>query len=420
MLKLKWVVILVFSFEVFAGVRPISFDQALQSILENDFSLKLSENNLERVKAHQLNAYAQFLPSLKVSAAQNRDNLFKERSKSVVGNLDLSLWKNGADVMGIKAQGYSKQSALEHVTTEGLNAESRATKILFDYLYRMQEIDIKRTQLEVRKELLNIAKDRYNRGLIPEHQVLSAEIDLENAESTLTFATIEFQKSKAELERSMGLSKEEEISFENRWPLESEIKGQKVKNILKKNADKSTRSDFQETLLATQISDLNVMQAKANFLPNVDFNAQRGKLISYGKTQYDTSFAITLTIPIFENLSDYTSYRESQYRSIQTKYELLAYEQKFETDFRSKKENLSTALERGEARENILKKGEKLFNLMKSHYRAGKLNYQDFALEQERFFSARLNYVQGLKDVHNALVDYCHSLGSPIKACLQN
>ncbi|HAZ12274.1 MAG: hypothetical protein A2X86_03465 [Bdellovibrionales bacterium GWA2_49_15] len=398
--------------------NTISFDQALQLILQNDFSLKSSEDNVERMKARQLGAFAQFLPNVTVSATQNRDSEFQDAGQTTAGTLDFSLWRNGVDLLGLKAQEFSKQSAVEHLTFENLNAESRATQSLFDYLWRIQEIEIKRTQVEVRQELFKITKARYAQGLIPEHQVLSSEVDLENAQSTLTFATLEFQEAKAELERSLGLlSGEREV--EQSWPYLKELKGLTMQSLLTLKPEKSGRPDFQEVFLAMQASDLNVMRAKGDFLPTIDFRAQRSKQMLYGTNQYETSFAFTVTIPIFERLSNYVSYRESEYQSFQARYQLLALDQKFEADFRAKHQSLTQALERHQAREDILKKGERLFNLMKGHYSAGKLNYQDFALEQERFFNSRLNYAQGLRDVHNSLVAYCHALGLSLKTCLK-
>ncbi|MBI2520656.1 MAG: TolC family protein [Bdellovibrio sp.] len=395
----------------------LTFEQALQMILRNDFSLKLSEDNLERMKARQLGAFAQFLPAVSVTATQNRDSSFQDSGQTMAGTIDFSLWRNGVDVLGLKAQEYSKRSAIEHVSAENLTAESRATRALFDYLWRIQEIEIKRTQVEVRQELLKITKTRYAQGLIPEHQVLSSEVDLENAESTLTFAELEFKDVKAELERSLGtLSEGREL--EQKWPFVRELNGSPMQALLTRRPDKGTRPDFQETYLAMQASDLNVLRAKGDFLPTIDFRAQRSKQTLYGLNQYDTSFAFTISIPIFERLSDYISYRESEYQSYQAKYQLLTLDQKFEADFRAKQQALTQGLARHQAREDILKKGEKLFNLMKGHYTAGKLSYKDLALEQERFFNSRLNYAQGLRDVHNALVAYCHSLGVSIKSCL--
>ena len=397
--------------------NTITFEQALQLILQNDFSLKLSENNLDRMKARQLGAFAQFLPTVSVAATQNRDSSFQDAGRTTVGTLDFSLWRNGVDVLGLKAQEFSKQSAVEHLSSENLSAEARATHALFDYLWRIQEIEIKRAQVEVRQELLKITKVRYGQGLIPEHQVLSSEVDLENSQSTLTFAELEFQDVKAELERSLGILAEGR-ELEQTWPFAKDLKGTALQTLLSRRADKSNRPDFQEMFFAMQASDLNVLRAKGDFLPTIDFRAQRSNQNVYGTSQYDTSFAFTVTIPIFERLSDYISYRESEYQSFQARYQLLLLDQKFDADFRAKHQTLTQALERQQARVDILKKGVKLFNLMKGHYSAGKLSYKDLALEQERFFNSRLNYVQGLRDVHNALVAYCHSLGQSLKSCL--
>ena len=80
--------------------NTITFEQALQLILQNDFSLKLSENNLDRMKARQLGAFAQFLPTVSVAATQNRDSSFQDAGRTTVGTLDFSLWRNGVDVLG--------------------------------------------------------------------------------------------------------------------------------------------------------------------------------------------------------------------------------------------------------------------------------------------------------------------------------
>ena len=401
---------------VTSGATPssLSFDQALQLILQNDFTLRLSENNLERMKARKLGAYAQFLPNVSVAATQNRDSGFQETDRTTTGIMDFSLWRNGVDVMGVRAQEFSKRSAEEQFSHENLNAEDRATQALFDYLWRQQDISIKRAQVEARQELLKITKTRYSQGLIPEDQILASEVDLENAQSTLTFSELELQDTRAELERSLpGLSQGQEL--ESTWPFVKILKGTTVQTLLARRPDKGDRPDFQELLFAMQASDLNVLRAKGNFLPTVDFRAQRSKQSIYGNNQYETSFAFTITIPLFERLSNYVSFRESEYQSYQAQYQMTALDQKFDADFKAKHQTLSHALERQQAREDILKKGEKLFNLMKAHYSAGKLSYKDLALEQERFFNSRLNYAQGLKDVHNALVAYCHALGQSLK-----
>ncbi len=431
--------IIFFSLILFIGAHAsehsnkniITFDEAFQKMMTNDFAKRLGNDNVDRVEAQKLEAYAQFLPSLYVRANSNRDTRFIESTRTFNTTAKLGLWRNGVDFLGIKEQKLNLESASSGATFENFRAETRVTKVLFEYIWRSQVLVIKRTIAEARRELVELTKSRYRQGLVPEPQVLAVELDSENAESQLTFTTQDLQDSRAEIERSLGPINSEDTYKENSalpqslnqtWPYLEFFSGQKIKELLGKASDKDLRPDYQKYRAASEASEIDVVRAKASFLPIIDFQVERNRLLysHYGinNSRYETTFALTLTAPLFENLNDYVVYKQSAYNRSAAQYQLLEFNQKFDADFRAKKLTLERGLERLKTREMILAKGERLFRVMKKNYQTGRLNYQELALEQERYFNSSLNYQQGLLELHNSLVDYCHALGFSLVGCL--
>jgi|GEM_PF-6257757 len=417
----------------------ISFRDAFSRMMDNDFGRRLGLDNVERVEALKWESYAQFLPSVTLSASNNRNNQFDPTTRLLNTTVNLGLWRNGVDYLGIRQQDHNMASAQSGSSMENLRAEKRTTKVLFDYLWRRQVLTVRRSIADARKEIVQLTKARFEQGLVPEQQVLAAELDLENAESQFTFALQDLQDSKVEIERSIGpmaldplaeayLHSKSEVekstlpALEQDWPYLTVFSSNKIKRLVEENPDKEARPDYQQLRRANEASELSVLRAKGSFLPVIDFQMQRNQTTfnATGRRFDETTYALTLTAPLFENLGDYVAYKQSAYNNLAARYQLLEFDQKFTADFSAKKLILERGLERMQAREQILKKGERLFKVMRAQYLNGRQNYQELALEQERFFNSSLNYQQGLLELHNALVDYCHALGRTVNRCLDN
>lgn len=267
-------------------------EQALAIALENNFGVKIANNNLEVAKNNTSILNNRYLPTISLnSGADYRNNnqslTFTDRETG-----------NDAEIAGdgIVTKSYNATLGLNYTIFDGLGRKYNYQQL--EETYNLTEVQaretIENTYLQLFtsyfqiarlsentnniKEALTISKKRlkratyqYEYGQSTKLELLNAEVDVNNDSITLINAKQQLSNAKRGLNVILGVEKD--VNFE----VETTVDFNKML-VLEELEEKTMNNN--SLLLQNEkniaISEFNIKINKANFLPALNFNASYG------------------------------------------------------------------------------------------------------------------------------------------------
>ena len=261
--------------------------EALEITLENNFGIKIANNNLEVAKNNKSIYNTGFLPTASISsgATYRRDNQTIDRqdgtSTSISGavtksyNASLGLDYTIFDGLGRK---YNYQQLKETYNLTELQARETIENTYLQLFTTYFEIARFSENKENLKEALSISKQRlqrakyqYEYGQSTKLELLNAEVDVNNDSITLINANQQLSNVKRGLNVILGVEKEVN------YVVDTEVEFVKLMNFdelqQKTIANNSTLKQNEKNIA---ISEFNIKINKANYLPTLGVNTSYG------------------------------------------------------------------------------------------------------------------------------------------------
>ena len=278
--------ILLISFSAFSQ-EILTKKEALEFTLENNFGIKIANNNIEVANNNKSIYNTGFLPTVSATSGANyrRDNQTITRqdgsSTSIDGavtksyNASVNLNYTIFDGLGRK---YNYQQLKETYNLTELQAKETIENTylqLFTFYFQIARLSENKNNLVealiISKQRLKRATYQYEYGQSTRLELLNAEVDVNNDSITLINATQQLSNAKRGLNVVLGVQKE--VNYE----VETEVDFNTLLNF----------DDLQEKTIANNItlkqnekniaiSEFNIKINKANYLPSL------GVTTSYG------------------------------------------------------------------------------------------------------------------------------------------
>jgi outer membrane protein TolC len=403
------------SFNVVAA--PLDFNQALEEIKKKNTKTEVAEKEAEYLNAERLAAYAQFLPSASLSAYRTKDYRPEDKSQvdSFYLNSSLNLFRFGADFYNIKAAHRNRDLGEGKRQKSYLSVESEGFNALTEYIFNEQNLKILEDSLKIKEDYYQTAKLRSARALITEQEVTKILIDLSNLRSQREDTYLLFLKAQGNV---LALLEEQQLNLT--WPLHNFFMK------LEENKFKNSQFDWQESLdykITSNESlreEAKLTKSKLVFLPTVDLSFSTGydKFKEIGKKDYDTRTVLSLTIPLFENLNDYSSYKAQVHNYYQSLYALRQLSRDLKEELNEKKAGLLVAVKSAKEREEILKMARKLYQTSLSFFNQGRISVDTLQRDQERLLESEYLSQKAWLTAHQSFKDFCHLLGRDLNSCI--
>ncbi|ARV16888.1 TolC family protein [Polaribacter sp. SA4-12] len=260
---------------------------ALAITLENNFGIKIANNNLEVAKNNKSIYNTGFLPTVSASSGANykNDNQTITRqdgtSTSIDGavtksyNASLNLNYTLFDGLGRK---YNYQQLKETYNLSELQAKATIENTylqLFSVYFQIARLSENAKNLEeallISKTRLKRAKYQYEYGQSTKLELLNAEVDVNNDRITLINANQLLSNAKRALNVILGVEKEVKYS------VETEVDFNKLMNF--KDLQQKTISNnitLKQNEKNIAISEFNIKINKSNYLPSLGFSTSYG------------------------------------------------------------------------------------------------------------------------------------------------
>jgi outer membrane protein TolC len=193
------------------------------------------------------------------------------------------------------------------------------------------------------------------------------------------------------------------------------MKSARVREFIERKPSLEERPDYRSARLLIEAEDERAKQYYRSMLPSVDVSYSRGEFESFGRWQPGWTAMITLSVPLFNRLEDYSIYktqaekrREAELRIEQLRRDELNLQKAYQENFR-------LALQTAEAREKTLGTAQRLLKVNVARFKAGRADANDLAIERTRESQAEILAIEGWARAHASLVKLLHSYGQSIR-----
>jgi outer membrane protein TolC len=389
----------------------MAIDQAVSQIEE----VRSKESELRAAEVSRTQSEARFLPDLNVYGTYSEigpewENRGIDRSYGVRSNLNLL--KFGGDYYFYKYADLGTESTRWDLQNTKITMEETIALKALAFIASHLETEIRKKLTEAQRNYFSIAEKRYAKGILPKQELDQVTIDLKNAEARLTDAQlVEFQ-NREDLRIYLGTTE-----IQSAWPWMTQLK-----KVSKRNSPFNVQNHPQWKLLQAKANSAKYYQKSkfAEMMPSLDlllaYGNQRGLLTNYDWTPQWTT-AVTLTIPLFNRLENYSAYRQAAETQVRNDLDVQRSQRSLEAQWKTAETDFRTQLDSALTREQTLKLSSNLYQDNLRRFQAGRTNANDLFNDQERLFQSELLAVQGWRSAHESYIKLCHSTGQLISSC---
>lgn len=274
-------------------------------------------------------------------------------------------------------------------------------KAYTELAYSIKNIDLVQQELELARELKEIAQARLDVGESTELDLIQAELKLNRARNNLKAAEEIKNSARYKLFRVMGLEPEQQqygVTYPDTlaW-FDPAITQESVLSALEQAPEINLIRGY------TDSAKKNTSVAKSDYLPDLRFNYYRQ---DFGGGYQFNGFEIGLSIPLWFGVNESRSVKRANAEYRQARWSV-------NETILLVKENAENAWHGYEtSREAILSyknfaesRASELLNLTREGYRMGELDLLQVLEAQRTFLEARQQYYQSLKNYYLKLIE---------------
>lgn len=409
----------------------LSLQQAIELALKNNRDLKTARRILSSQASNYRAAKAQYYPQISGSFSIEH-TLFNnlEIEPKIANRFSTSLFNVNLnmplDLSG--AIGRTVQKALIGVVTAKAQylqaAQNLVVNVYSQYytvLSSVETIRIDRAQVEQAQEQLRIAEARLKKGRIPEADVLTAKVQLDNAKQTLKVDEGGFEVAVATMRNTLVLPQQVEIIPTGKLTFSPE---KFVYEEAFQEGEKK-RLEMQVSRLNLEVANISLKSTYDQYLPTITLTGSYGYSLT-GRNPQEAieerqkgplwQFTAGLNVPIF--IFDGGTIKESKVRAMtdieQAQANVQQTRETIALEIKNQLITLQNTQERVEILKNTAKQGSESLRIADLRYRMGLSSYLEYADARNNLRSAELNLLSAIRDHSLAKVNMYKALGRPL------
>lgn len=388
----------------------LTLEDAVKIALENNYDIKIAENNSKIDATNNNLANAGMLPSLNANFTNNNSQLDTKQTQGdgTVRELDNAKNMNltygvgldwtifdGLSMFARKEQlNVLEQQGKAELQTAILTRISDVYTTYFNLVQQQQVLASIDTAIVISNQRLTTAQNRFSIGKASKLEVLNAQVDL-NSDLSLQLRQKELIKiSKIRLnellvrDTQIDFTVAKEVSFQQNLDF----------NELKSTAEKQN-PQLQAQILSKKVADLNLKQVKGNRYPTVritsGYNFTRSEASLGFITQSSGQgfvYGVTATVPIFNGFLQNRNERVAKYQVENA--ELLLEQQKLSltSQLASLYASYQTNLELVKVEEKNLEIAQQNLDITLAKFKIGTITTIEFRTAQQNFVEASVRY----------------------------
>ena len=370
----------------------LTVEQAVKTGLENNYSIRIANNQSDIAENNVALGNAGFLPTIDAVGSrsftkENVTQLFLDGSENNVTGATSKSWGGSLEVNYTIFDGLN--TFIEYDRLKELNelgeAEARVvieqniSTIIAQYyniVSQQKVLEVLRSNMEVSQERIDIAETRLNVGSGSRFDLLQAKTDFNTDKAAVLEQENIVQNTKVDLNRLMGRSVDQPFTIKRDIPVKQNLEYA----LLKQNAA-NQNLDLQISRLNKQIANTAIKQIRTEQLPQVDvqftydyndFQSSSGFLQANKSNGF--TYLVTGRLNIFDALN---KRRRIQNAQIEQKNNQIAIEDQqsiIQAQLEQSYQNYLNALERVELEQQNVDFARQRLDIAIERFRLGSIN----------------------------------------------
>ena len=411
------------------GVLSISFREAIDRGLRNNFGLLLQDANTVAARGQKWQELSKLLPNVTGATSENvaKINLAAEGFRfhggafagipTVVGPFgffdsrlyfsqsvfDLSAFRRErAAAANEKAAQYSYKDARDLVVLAVGNAYLQA-------LAEAARVETAEAQVATAKALYDKTSDQQKAGVSPAIDALRAKVELQTRQQQLIAVRNEYAKQKLALARVIGLPPGQEFILSDKAPYEP-LATMGLEEDLQRAY--SSRADYLAAAQQVRAAENYRRAASAEHYPSIDISGNYGdSSITPGNPDVVYQAAATLRIPIFAGGKTHADVLQAEAALRQARAQLENLRGQIDYDVRAARLDLTAAADQVEVARSSVDLANQTLEQAKDRFSAGVADNLEVVQAQEAVAAANESYISSLYAHNLAKVELARAIG---------
>lgn len=388
----------------------LSLEDAVKIALENNYDIKIAENNSKIDITNNNLANAGIIPSLNANLTNNNtqinikqkqvDGTRRELDGAINFNLNYGVSLDWTIFDGLRM--FARKEQLNVLEQQGkmelqaaiLTTVSDVYITYYDLVQQQKIIASIDTAIVISNERLKTAQNRFQIGKASKLEVLNAQVDL-NTDSSLLLRQKEiYNNTKLRLNQILARNLQTDFTVNSNIEFKAGI----ILNEIIETAKKQN-PQLQVQILSKRVADLNLKQLKGNRYPVIritsGFNIIRtetplGFIVQSSAQGF--VYGITATIPIFNGFLQTKNERIAKYQIDNSNIQIEQQKIALETQIASFYNSYQTNLELVKVEAQNLEIAKQNLEITLAKFKIGTITTIEFRTAQQNYIEAAVRY----------------------------
>jgi outer membrane protein TolC len=410
--------------KVVPGILPISLLDAINRGLRYNLGLYTSQTTQQGVQGARLQALANLLPNLNARASDQLQQvnlatfgLSVPGFPTIVGPFNVVDLRAGVTAPILDFQAINKlRSANQNVSAAQLGYRNARELVVVSvgigYLQSLAaeaRVAAQEAQLKTAQTLYQQAVDQKNAGVVPAIDMLRAQVEMQAQQQRLVSVRNDFDKSKLQLARIIGLPVGQEFSLAQKVPYTPAPPLALEDAITRALRD---RPDYAAAQARLRAAEYSTHAAESERLPRLGFDGNYGVIGRTLSNAHGTFTAVgALTVPIFEGGRIKGDIEQAQAVLNQRRAESEDLRGRIEYEVRSAFLDLNSAAEQVQVATSTLDLANQTLAQAQDRFRAGVANNLEVVQAQESVATSNEAFISSTLQFNLAKLALARSLG---------